>query len=52
MPHVPPCLPPCHRHGALLSHVTAAAADAKDVDDAADLESAVHQAQVCICSFD
>ncbi|KAI7839202.1 hypothetical protein COHA_007091 [Chlorella ohadii] len=34
------------RHGALLSHVTAAAADAKDGDDASELEGAVHQAQL------
>ena len=34
------------RHGTLLSHVAAAAADAKDDEDAAELESAVHQAQV------
>jgi chromosome transmission fidelity protein 4 len=34
------------RHGALLSHVTAAAVDAKDAEDAAELESAVHQAQL------
>lgn len=34
------------RHGALLSHYTAAAADAKDGDEAAELEAAVAQAQV------
>lgn len=34
------------RHGALLAHYTAAAADAKDGDEAAELEAAVAQAQV------
>lgn len=42
-----PLLPtPLSRHGALLSHYSAAAADAKDGEEAAELEAAVHKAQV------
>jgi hypothetical protein len=46
--YVYPCCSPLSfsRHGALLSHYSAAAADAKDGDEAAELEAAVHKAQV------
>lgn len=39
-------------HGALLSHYSAAAADAKDGDEAAELEAAVARAQVGRCLFE